>query len=150
VIESKATDKFCLVAEVSMGSWGNENFEDDASLDTLDDLFDSLISSIRETFKLDPIERLYDGYGDSKIIANIDILGTLYNHYRTYPALDPQEILVWKQQYLLAFDTFFQENLDDEDVLKRRQIVKNTIHRLLITVKILKEFYDSQISHSAK
>jgi hypothetical protein len=114
-----------------MGIWGYGNFERDDSLNVLGDLFEHIIQDIRETFSADSEKSLYDDFGESHIVANIDILITLFQHYRSYPSMNLEEIAKWKQDYLSTYDRTIHEYSDSiEYINQRRQVIIDTFDQL--------------------
>ncbi len=87
-----------------MGVWGTGNFERDDSLNVLDRWIEKIREQIRETFQLEHEESLYEDFGESRIIANIDILTALLECYETYPYIELEEIKHWRKDYLETFD----------------------------------------------
>ncbi len=87
-----------------MSSIGPRNFDSDTAYDVLYTLFEGIINEIRQTFTLDSEESLYGDRGE-EVMANIDIILTLCNHYEAHPTLtELDEITKWKNDYLNTFD----------------------------------------------
>ena len=125
-----------------MGTWGDGNFESDVALDMLAVWRRKIIDTIREAFTLPSEDRPYDGQGDSHIVANVDILATLCEHYSECPNLGLEEISEWKQNYLHTYAVFTQRftRIEDRDSFKKRlEIVEATFDRLYQVVKNLCE-----------
>lgn len=117
-----------------MGVWGNNNFDSDSAMNLLCKWINLIISEIRETYLYEK-EGIYSGRGDDQIVVNVDILGTLYDHYRLYPDLELSEVEKWKREYLETFDavssSYTKSESIDENTIQRRQIVEATFDRLL-------------------
>ena len=126
-----------------MGVWGYGNFESDSAMDVLAVWINRMIESIREVFTYVSQHTLYDNYGESDIVTNVDILGTLFKEYQIYPDLELDEVRQWKQEYLDSFDRIAAKRSDFEAIefaKNRRPIVEKTFNRLLdIMAKIIKE-----------
>ena len=121
-----------------MGTWGNGNFESDDALDMLSEWIGQIISKIREVFTYDSKDTFYDLYGDSGIVANVDILGTLFDHYGIYPDLEIEEVARWKKDYLATYDRITSEYVDSasvESAKKRRAVIEATFDRLESVLK---------------
>ncbi|MEQ8676921.1 MAG: hypothetical protein RLP44_26250 [Aggregatilineales bacterium] len=124
-----------------MGVWGYKNFEADDSLNVLCSWVNRIIDEIRQTYKIDNEKSLYGNCGDAKIVANVDILGTLYEKYELYHDLQLSEVIRWKQDYLETFDRILSSYPSEpsEFANKRRIVVEDTFDRLC---KILQEISD--------
>lgn len=124
-----------------MGVWGDGNFERDDALNMLDGRYAQLLEDIRKTFQRKHETTLYEDTGESGIVANIDILTTLFEHYQsTPPGLALEEIAQWKQDYLDTFDRTIQEYLSAPGFAeRRRKTVEATFDRLYT---LLKEWFE--------
>ena len=124
-----------------MGIWGDGNFDDDSALNMLAVWQQKMINTIRETFTNDSDDSgdtIYERHGDSHIVANVDILTTLYEHYGTCPDLELEEVSKWKQDYINTYDRYcirFTRLEDKEGLKKRREVVENTFDKLYALVK---------------
>ncbi len=117
-----------------MGVWGTGNFESDGSMNVLAVWMNGMIERIREVFSYDSQNSIYDAYGESDIVANVDILSTLFKAYRIYPDLEPQEVSKWKANYLNTFDrvsNIYAASASMDFIEKRREVVDATFDRLL-------------------
>jgi len=125
-----------------MGTWGYGNFDSDAALDMLAVWRRKILDTIRESFTLSSEDVPYSGHGDSRIIANIDILTTLCEHYGTCPTLELEEILEWKQKYVGVYKRFIQNitrREDVEDLTKRLEVIEATFDRFYEVIERLCE-----------
>jgi hypothetical protein len=114
-----------------MGIWGTGNFERDDALDVLVELYDHIIEEIRTTFAEESEETLYDDRGEDHIVANVDIINTLAQHYKCRPILETEDVIRWKQDYLSTFDRTIHEYSSSTDYIqKRRDTVVATFDRL--------------------
>jgi hypothetical protein len=114
-----------------MGVWGYGNMESDYAMDTLGRWLNSMIDEIRNTFKLDNQDSLYERKGDARIMANIDIIVSLCQNYGTYPDLEVNEVGEWEKNYLATFDRIYGEATNtDEFVMMRRRTVVETFTNL--------------------
>jgi hypothetical protein len=110
---------------------GPGNFDSDGAYDTLITLLDELVKTIRTTFTLDSETSLYDDVGEYAIMANIDIILTLCEHYDAVPFMQEKEVLKWKEDYLDTFDrTRHEYNWSTDLVEKRRVVIIETFDRL--------------------
>jgi hypothetical protein len=107
------------------------NFGSSRSLDTLANLLEYIIKQIRELFGKDTRESIYEDSGED-IIAYVDILLTLYQHYKVHPQLfDLDEVVRWKTDFLQVFDQHIDKyGIRQEDIVIRRRIVSDTFNRL--------------------
>jgi hypothetical protein len=129
-----------------MGIWGYNNFESDGALDVFGNMINQIADKIREVFTYESDGTFYRGYGDSHIIANIDILGTLYEQYKIYHDLRIEEVIKWKENYLDTFDRITKNDVEQEGVEfneKRREVIKVTFDRLINIMKEIDEVYSS-------
>jgi len=125
-----------------MGTWGYKNFECDEAYDELGYLLQHIVSNIHEGFQKDKTDSMYGDQGDSKIIANIDILCTLCEHYSTGPEIDLSKAEEWRHDYLATYDSVFvpyAQSKSPEYVKKRRKEIVETFDRLY---KILENLLD--------
>jgi hypothetical protein len=121
-----------------MGTWGTGNFESDSALDVLALRMNAMIERVREVFSYTSLNSLYDAYGESDIIANVDILGTLFESYRIYPDLELQEVRQWKADYLDTYDRVIKiyANAEPMDfIAERREVVSATFDRVLAVMQ---------------
>lgn len=119
-----------------MGAWGVGNFETDQALDELNITISFLIERIRVTFTLATEIELYSGKGESSIVANIELVVHLCRHYNTFPDLELEEPVTWRDNYMNAYDNVFErraklENIDQEYIRMRREVVENTFSLLI-------------------
>lgn len=132
-----------------MGVWGYNNFESDAALNALAGWINQLIEKIRLTFTYDSLDSLYDRWGEASIIANVDILGTLFSEYQPYPDLQLDEVLQWKREYLATFDRIYAKFAVDSSSVEwttnRRLVVEETFDRLLAILKKIIEQADHNL-----
>ena len=66
-------------------------------------------------------------------MAGVDVLGTLFDHYRVYPEITLEEVSKWKRDYLDTFDRFAQqfEDLEGKTYYQnRREVIVATFDRL--------------------
>lgn len=127
-----------------MGSWGYGNFDSDGALNMLAMWMNKIIGNIRETFALDSEDSLYERHGENHIVANVDILTTLCEHYNTFPDLELEEISKWKQDYLNTYDHLSRHvtRLDDKvDLKQRREIIADTFDRFY---RFANQFYEEE------
>ena len=123
-----------------MSIWGTGNFERDDSLNVLDRWIEQIRQQIRETFQLERENSLYKDFGESRIIANIDILTTLLNRYRTYPYIELDEIKQWREEYLKTFDqTVHVYDPKPEFEKERRREIEQTFDRFHEVVRQILE-----------
>ena len=123
-----------------MGAWGDGNFERDDALNVLDEWYEQIVEGIRRTFQREHEKTLYSDYGELSIVANIDILITLFERYQSSPSLDLDEIARWKQDYLATFDRTIQQYLQAPGFAeRRRKTVEATFDRLY---DLLKAWYE--------
>ncbi len=126
-----------------MGTWGTGNFESDNALNTFADWVNQIVARIREVFTYDNQNSLYQASGEGDIVANVDILGTLYEQYHFNSDLEISEIRKWKADYLATFDrisaiyTQFQEAIEFNK--QRRVVIENTFDRLIGIIEKLEE-----------
>ena len=114
-----------------MGVWGPGNFERDDALNVLGWWYQNLVDDIRQTFNRDHQQTLYEDYGESRIVANIDILIILVEHYESYPNLQPDEVMQWKQNYLESFERTIHSYIPASGfVEERRKIIETTFDKL--------------------
>jgi hypothetical protein len=127
--------------EKQMSSDGPGNFDSDTAYDTLGFLLDNIADEIRQTFKLDSEKSLYGDLGEGRIMANIDIVLTLCDHYKAHPSLDdPDEIIKWKQDYLNTFDRTIEYYRPSPGFTeKRRKVIGETFDKLYQLVKEMNE-----------
>ena len=96
------------------------------------------VEAIRKAFDYDSQVTVYDNQGDAEIIARVDILATLSEHYKNAPDIEPEEISRWKQKYLETFDRLAVSPTPDDlfsgYVNNRRQVINLTFDRLYIAV----------------
>lgn len=118
--------------------WGAKNFERDDALNVLDWWYMMIIEDIKKTFKRENQGTLYEDYGESRIIANIDILLTLMKHYGVLPNLTPEEVIHWKENYLQTFDrTINKYDPVEGYVEERKQVIAETFDSLHALIKEL-------------
>ena len=118
-----------------MGAWGDNNFDSDAALDVLAALINTIVKNIREIYSYaDKDDEELVIRGSYQIGANIDILGTLLDHYDIFPDFEFREVEKWKHDLLSAFqvvrerfEPFSESDSDDP----RRKILEKTFDRLL-------------------
>jgi hypothetical protein len=123
-----------------MGAWGTDNFERDDALNVLDWWYEKIIDDIKKTFDRDNQTTLFEDYGESRIVANLDILITLVERYQSLPNIQLQQITQWKQDYLQAFDRTIENYLSVEGfVEERRKIVEGTFDKLYTLVQQILE-----------
>jgi len=125
-----------------MGVWGHGNFDSDDTLNVLSGWINQVIQRIREVYSYEKKD-LYTGRGEADIVANVDILGTLYDKYRIYPDLELAEVADWKREYLDTFD-FVSANYNQSEAIEgaklRRPIIEATFDRLYgILTEIIQE-----------
>ncbi|MBK8134251.1 MAG: hypothetical protein IPK52_00200 [Chloroflexi bacterium] len=129
-----------------MGTWGVGNFESDEAKDVLAVWIQKIVDEIQATFQIEDELELYQ-LGESHIVANTDILGTLHDHYHKYPDLDVETVRIWKDNYLTLFGQLFDEpsgiDSEDEFFVKRKGVVKDTFARLERILQQNKELYDN-------
>lgn len=116
-----------------MGAWGDDNFENDASLDILVSLIMSIVESIREAYSDSDKDTLVDR-GDHQIVANADILCTLLEQYDVAPEFQLSEAEKWKHDYLTAFQNRLEQMdqpSNNESAYARQEIIERTFDRLL-------------------
>ncbi len=114
-----------------MGIWGEGNFDSDQAYNTLGHLFQHIVSQIRVCFTFDSQESLYDDLGERQIMANIDILCTLCEHYETVLDLKLEEATKWKKDYLDTFDRTIDEYRPKPGFKEgRREVIAATFDRL--------------------
>lgn len=116
-----------------MGIWGHNNFESDLALDVLGSLIQRIIYEIEETFTNESSDSVYGSGGEDIIMANLDILGTLLEHYHIHPDIKKEKIIDWKQNFLGTYDRITEnpEGDDIEFVNERRKIIEATFDRLI-------------------
>ncbi len=122
-----------------MGVWESGVFESDYALDVLGTWIQRIISEITEAFK----NLTEDNFDEDEILANVDILATLFDHYKIYPDLEMKEVERWKSEYLSLYDNISQDPDDVEYVNKRREMVTTTFDKLHHTL-------DEVIKHTKK
>lgn len=123
-----------------MSIWGTGNFERDDALNVLDRWIEKIRGQIRETFQLEHNKLLYEDFGESRIIANIDILTTLLERYDTYPYIELDEIKQWQKDYLETFDrTIDMYSPTPEFRKERRKKIEETFDRFYDIVKQILE-----------
>ncbi len=125
-----------------MGTWGYGNFESDGALDILGMWRIKIIDQIRDGFNYED-KRSIHRHGEAQIVANVDILRTLCEKYKSCGDLEVNEVSKWKREYLDAFDYVtgnFKDPDDIEFAKKRREVIEETFDMLY---KILKEVIDS-------
>jgi hypothetical protein len=123
---------------------GYETFASDRAHDMLAVWINKIIDHIRDTFTLDSEDRPYDGYGDAHIVANVDILITLCEHYNFFPDLESKEISKWKRDYLNTYDRFmsrFTRPIDIDELTQRRAVIATTFDRFQ---KIVNELHEEE------
>lgn len=119
-----------------MGSWGENNFENDDALNMLGTLFQRIIKDIRGCFDnyLEPDELI--SHGEANIVANIEIIVILSRNCKTYPDLETDEIEKWFKVYLTAYDKFRPIRVDmlekdKQSIMIRRSVIITTFYQLL-------------------
>lgn len=123
-----------------MSIWGFGNFDSDDALNVLDELIIGIVKNIRETFLREADTSLYDDFGNSHIVGNIDILSTLLEKYETYPQVELEEVSRWKKDYLDTFDrTIHVYEPTAEYVIERRKVISQTFDRLYGVVEVFWE-----------
>ena len=114
-----------------MSIWGVDNFERDDAMNVLDRWNEQLVNEVQETFLRKNDKSLYEDYGESRIIGNIDILATLLERYKNYPHITIDEVNIWKQTYLDTYDrTIDTYEPTDEFKKHRREKIEETFNRL--------------------
>jgi hypothetical protein len=115
-----------------MSVWGYENFDSDYALDMLGVWIQKIVDVIRETFTHESHDTVYGRHGDSHIVANVDIIVTLCQHYKIYPDLELDEVIKWKQDYLKTYDTVISYTDADSIAFakKRREVIVKTFDLL--------------------
>lgn len=115
-----------------MAITGPGNFDSDAAHDVLAFLLEDIVKTIRETFTYDTENSLYGDVGEAFIMANIDLILTLCNHYKQHPTLwQLDEVREWKTNYLKTFDkTIHLYNPSSGYVEKRRKVIAETFDKL--------------------
>ena len=128
-----------------MGTWGYYNFDSDSALDSLASIINSIVEEIRKAFDIQNKDGLIR-YGDYLIVAKLDVLATLFDHYKFYPDIQLYEIEKWKEQYLTAFqrELSILSIADEIEFSKKRlEVIENTFDRLLMILRNIIAFYDS-------
>ena len=92
------------------------------------------VEAIRKAFDYDSQVTVYDNQGDAEIIARVNILAALSEHYKTAPDIEPDEISRWKQKYLETFDRLAVSptpvELYADYINSRREVINSTFDRL--------------------
>jgi hypothetical protein len=128
-----------------MGTWGYGNFESDGALDILGMWIIKIIGQIRDGFNYGDKQSIHR-HGEAQIVANVDILKTLCEKYKSYGDLEMDEVSKWKREYLDAFDYVtgnFKDPDDIEFAKKRREVIEETFDMFYNTLKEIIELYNS-------
>jgi hypothetical protein len=121
-----------------MGDWGVKNFQNDDGLDALGYICSHIIDSIREDLDDMKSDNPYK-YTSDALVAKVDALSTLVDHYEFEPILQLNEIETWKREYLSLYDAYTKrrfskpENQIEDHITyfrERRKVISDTFDHL--------------------
>jgi hypothetical protein len=113
-----------------MGTWGEDNFANDAALDFVGDLIASLKRRIEEIFEEDTCS--LDEDGEAELMPTVAIISLLCEHYDVGPPRE-EDVRRWREQYLRVFDAQIDDLLIDPQSdfkAKRRRVIEETFAKL--------------------